>query len=67
MTNPFDDPDRNYTVLVNAAGQHSLWPASVPVPAGWTLTHGPSDRAACLDYVNATWRDLRPGAVAGSA
>lgn len=63
-TNPFDDEDGNFTVLVNAAGEHSLWPASTPVPSGWTVAHGPSRRGACLDYVNEAWRDL--GGTAGT-
>jgi MbtH protein len=62
MSNPFDDPDINYTVLVNGAGQHSLWPTSVEVPAGWTIAYGPSDRGGCLDYVNENWLDIRPAA-----
>jgi uncharacterized protein YbdZ (MbtH family) len=28
MTNPFEDPDAGYVVLVNAEEQHSLWPAA---------------------------------------
>ncbi len=60
MTNPFDDEDSTYAVLVNDAGEHSLWPASIAVPEGWYVTHGPSDRAACLAHINANWLDLRP-------
>jgi MbtH protein len=59
-TNPFDEPDGSFTVLVNAAGQHSLWPSFADVPAGWSVVHGPDGRGACLDYVNANWTDLRP-------
>lgn len=60
MTNPFEDPDGTYLVLVNDEGQHSLWPSFVEVPAGWTVAHEESSRSACLDYVNASWTDLRP-------
>ncbi len=60
MTNPFEDPDGTYLVLVNDEGQHSLWPAFVAVPAGWTVAHEESSRSACLDYVNANWTDMRP-------
>ncbi|SED19230.1 MbtH-like protein [Streptomyces melanosporofaciens] len=28
-TNPFEDPEGTYLVLVNDEGQHSLWPAFV--------------------------------------
>ncbi len=34
MTNPFDDEDGEFLVLVNDEGQHSLWPAQLAVPAG---------------------------------
>ncbi|GAA0380923.1 protein mbtH [Acrocarpospora corrugata] len=59
-SNPFEDPDGVYTVLVNDEGQHSLWPEFVDVPAGWTVVHGPGERQACLDYIETNWTDLRP-------
>jgi len=34
-TNPFDDDDGRFFVLVNDEEQHSLWPAFADVPAGW--------------------------------
>lgn len=58
--NPFDDPDGSFLVLVNAEEQHSLWPATMAVPAGWRRVHGPADRQSCLDYVEANWTDIRP-------
>jgi len=27
MTNPFEDNESDYLVLINDEGQHSLWPA----------------------------------------
>lgn len=60
MANPFDDPDGTFRVLVNDEGQHSLWPEFAPVPAGWTTRFGPSDRAACVEYINTAWTDMRP-------
>ncbi|TDO33007.1 MbtH protein [Paractinoplanes brasiliensis] len=60
MTNPFEDPDGRYLVLVNDEDQHSLWPSFVDVPAGWTVAFGEDTRQACLDYVERTWTDLRP-------
>ena len=60
MTNPFEDPDGRYLVLVNDEQQHSLWPAFAGVPAGWTIAFGEESRAACLDYVERTWTDLMP-------
>lgn len=40
MTNPFEDPDSEYFVLINAEGQHSLWPVFAEVPAGWEAVFG---------------------------
>ncbi|MDI1463738.1 MbtH family protein [Catellatospora sp. KI3] len=60
MPNPFDDPNGRFFVVVNAEGQHSLWPESAVLPAGWTVVHGAADRASCVDYVNANWTDMRP-------
>jgi MbtH protein len=60
MTNPFEDPDGKYFVLVNDEGQHSLWPSFAEVPAGWTVALPETDRQACLDYVEENWTDMRP-------
>ncbi|GGQ87539.1 MbtH family protein [Couchioplanes azureus] len=60
MTNPFDDDEAEFYVLVNDEGQHSLWPVFAEVPAGWTVSFGAADRQACLDHIDATWTDLRP-------
>ncbi len=49
-----------FRVLRNAEEQHSLWPAGKPVPAGWESVHGPTDKAACLAWIDAHWTDLRP-------
>ncbi|MDH6140208.1 MULTISPECIES: MbtH family protein [Kitasatospora] len=64
MTNPFDDAEGTFLVLVNDEGQHSLWPAFAEVPQGWTITHGPAGRQECLDHVTATWTDMRPASLA---
>ena len=60
MTNPFDNEDGSYLVLVNSENQHSLWPASLAVPNGWIIAYGPASRASCVDYIEAAWTDLRP-------
>jgi MbtH protein len=60
MTNPFEDENGTFHVLVNEEGQHSLWPTFIDVPAGWTIAHASDTRAACLDYVNKNWTDMRP-------
>jgi uncharacterized protein YbdZ (MbtH family) len=60
MTNPFEDTDANFFVLVNDEGQHSLWPVFAEVPAGWTVVHGEASRESCVDYVERNWTDMRP-------
>ncbi|MEV8635768.1 MbtH family protein [Streptosporangium sp. NPDC051023] len=63
MTNPFDDSEGTFLVLVNAENQHSLWPSFVDAPAGWNTVHGPADRSSCLDYVEQHWTDMRPASL----
>ena len=58
--NPFDDDNGRFLVLVNDEEQHSLWPAFADVPAGWRVVYGEADRAACLDYIEKNWPDIRP-------
>ncbi|MGW0750209.1 MbtH family protein [Streptomyces sp. NPDC002587] len=60
MPNPFEDDDAMYLVLVNSEGQHSLWPATIEVPAGWEIALPESRRDECLSYVEERWTDLRP-------
>ncbi|GAA2889811.1 protein mbtH [Actinoplanes cyaneus] len=62
-TNPFEDEDGRYLVLVNDERQHSLWPAFADVPPGWTVAFGEESRAACLDYVEKNWTDMRPASL----
>ena len=64
MTNPFEDPEGTYHVLVNEEGQHSLWPAFVEIPAGWTAVLSDSPRQPALDYVEENWTDMRPRSLA---
>ena len=60
MTNPFEDNDAQYLVLVNDEGQHSLWPVFVEIPAGWNQVFGEAGRQACLEYIEKSWVDMRP-------
>ncbi len=60
MTNPFDTEDGKFHVLVNGEGQHSLWPTFIDVPAGWRIMLNSDTRAACLEYIEANWTDMRP-------
>jgi uncharacterized protein YbdZ (MbtH family) len=58
--NPFDDDNGSFFVLVNDEEQHSLWRSSPMFPAGWRVVYGEADRAACLDYIEQNWPDIRP-------
>ena len=60
MTNPFEDNDAQYLVLINNESQYSLWPAFADVPAGWSVAHDKDSRQACLDYIETHWVDMRP-------
>lgn len=60
MTNPFDDVDGEFFVLVNDEEQYSLWPTFADVPAGWRVVRGPHTRGDCLAFVEENWTDLRP-------
>ncbi|UJW30268.1 MbtH family protein [Saccharothrix sp. AJ9571] len=62
-TNPFEDENGVYLVLVNDENQHSLWPARIAVPAGWRVVFGEDTRQACLDHVERSWTDLRPASL----
>jgi MbtH protein len=67
VTDPFDNADAGYLVLVNQVGQHSLWPDAIDVPSGWQVVFGVGRRQDCLDYVAANWTDIMPkGRPAGS-
>jgi MbtH protein len=66
-TNPFDDEDGMFYVLINDEGQHSLWPTFAEVPAGWRAVFGGSTRADCLAYVEQEWADLRPKSLRDAA
>ncbi|MFI5956127.1 MbtH family protein [Cryptosporangium sp. NPDC051539] len=61
-TNPFDDENGSFVVLVNDEDQHSLWPTFATVPAGWRVAFGGdgASRDDCLAYVETNWTDLRP-------
>jgi MbtH protein len=60
MTNPFEEEDGEYLVLINAEGQHSLWPALLDIPTGWRATGPRGERRACLAWIDENWKDMRP-------
>lgn len=59
-SNPFDDADGRFYVVVNEEEQHSLWPSFVEVPAGWRIVFGEAEHRECIEFVEENWTDLRP-------
>ena len=51
---------REYTVLVNAEEQYSLWLADRAPPNGWTETGHRGRKEDCLAYIKSVWTDMRP-------
>ena len=62
-TNPFEDEDAKYLVLINDEGQHSLWPVFADVPEGWEVIFGEDGRQECLDFIEKNWTDMRPNSL----
>ena len=65
VTSVFDNPEGRFHVLVNGEGQHSLWPAFIPVPDGWTAVLRDAARPDCQHHIDSHWTDLRPKSLAG--
>ena len=59
-TNPFDDEDGRFYVLINDEEQYSLWPTFAEVPQEWRVVFGEESRAACVEYVEQNWTDMGP-------
>lgn len=59
-TNPFDDENGRFYVLVNEEMQYSLWPSFADVPQNWRVVHGEASRAECMDFIENNWTDMRP-------
>jgi 4'-phosphopantetheinyl transferase EntD/uncharacterized protein YbdZ (MbtH family) len=47
-------------VLVNDEDQYSLWPALEAVPEGWSRIGPTGSRQTCLEFIEASWTDMRP-------
>ena len=62
-SNPFEDENGIYHVLINEEGQHSLWPSFNAVPDGWTIIHKSDSRVGCLDFIEKNWTDMRPNSL----
>jgi amino acid adenylation domain-containing protein/thioester reductase-like protein len=60
VNDPGNTTQDAFTVVVNGAGQYSLWPASADPPAGWLRRSAVMPRRACLDAIADAWPDIAP-------
>ncbi|MGW7072636.1 MbtH family protein [Streptomyces sp. NPDC054855] len=60
MTNPFDDTEGKFLVLMNQEEQYSLWPSYIEVPQGWRTVLEETDRDICIEFIEKNWTDMRP-------
>ena len=51
---------REYTVVVNAEEQYSLWFAGRALPNGWSEVGHRGGKEDCLAYIKSIWTDMRP-------
>ncbi|MBP0713550.1 MbtH family protein [Burkholderia sola] len=56
----WDHEDTEFNVVINHEEQYSIWPVYKDVPAGWKTVGVSGKKAACLDYIEKTWTDMRP-------
>ncbi|KAB7766703.1 MbtH family protein [Xanthomonas maliensis] len=63
MTVSEHDVTEDFIVLINDEEQYSLWSSAIDIPQGWRLVYGPSNKQACLAYVEEVWTDLTPRSV----
>jgi MbtH protein len=66
VTNPFEDQNGTYHVLMNEEGQYSLWPSFIEIPSGWSAALQSSSREICLEFIDRNWTDMRPNSLIAS-
>jgi len=49
-----------YRVVINDEEQYSIWPAERDNAPGWRDAGKSGTRAACLEYIEQVWTDMRP-------
>lgn len=55
-----DNPNTEFTVVINNQEQYSIWPTYHQVPTGWREVGIVGNKENCLEYINKTWTDMRP-------
>lgn len=46
--------------VINHEEQYTIWPADREQPLGWNDAGRSGSEAACLDYIEEVWTDMRP-------
>ena len=54
------EDDREYVVVANEEEQYSIWLSHKAIPQGWRDQGFRGSRAACLDFIEIKWTDMRP-------
>ena len=60
MSDAEQEDDLQYKVVVNDEEQYSIWPLDRDNPAGWREGGKSGTKAACLEYIEQVWTDMRP-------
>jgi MbtH protein len=55
-----DSENTQFRVVINHEEQYSLWPDYKAIPDGWKSVGVEGNKQTCLDYIEATWTDMRP-------
>ncbi|KZX67787.1 antibiotic synthesis protein MbtH [Vibrio sp. HI00D65] len=55
-----DSPNTEFTVVINAQEQYSIWPTYHSVPNGWTEVGVKGNKEHCLEHIREVWTDMRP-------
>jgi len=63
----FDDETATFLVVVNGEEQYAIWPATLPLPKGWTACGFDGCRDLCLNHIKTIWRDMRPLSLRGAS
>lgn len=54
------DEKLSYRVVLNDEEQYSIWPGERTPPPGWRDAGKSGLKQECLDFIAATWTDMRP-------
>jgi len=55
--------EKQFTVVVNNEGQHSVWNVEKEIPSGWKSTGFTGLKNECLDNIQSEWKDIRPASL----